>query len=213
MLRWTSDTIGCQTSDEKRLTTIMATKTLSINWTYAYVLVLLAGATWIWLSRAPASEVTQGRIPAPQAGFLAPDFSLATTTGETIKLSELRGTPVLVNVWASWCPPCRAEMPAMERVYRDFRSQGFQILAVNATNQDDPAQAEAFAQEQGLSFPILLDMDGDVSRLYRVSSLPTSFFVDARGMIREVVIGGPMAEALLRIRIQQLLGQTIQGGS
>jgi peroxiredoxin len=188
-------------------------KTFSIHWVYAYILVLLAGAAWIWLSRAPAGEVTQGRVPAPQAGFLAPDFSLVTTAGETITLSELRGRPVLVNVWASWCPPCRAEMPAMERAYRDFRSQGFQILAVNATNQDDPAKAEAFAQERGLSFPILLDQDGGVSRLYRVSSLPTSFFVDTQGVIHEVVIGGPMAEALLRIRIQQLLSQAGRGGS
>ena len=186
-------------------------KTFSIPW--IYILVLLVSGAWIWLSRAPASEVTQGRIPAPQAGFLAPDFSLVTTTGERITLSELRGKPVLVNVWASWCPPCRAEMPAMEQAYRDFRSQGFQILAVNATHQDDPAKAEAFAQERGLSFPILLDEDGEVSRLYRVSSLPTSFFVDAQGLIREVVIGGPMAEALLRIRIQQLLGQASRGGS
>jgi peroxiredoxin len=181
--------------------------------TYVYIVVLLVGATWIWLSRTTVEESTQGRIPAPQAGFLAPDFSGTTLTGERLTLSELRGKTVLVNVWASWCTPCRAEMPAMERVYRDFRSKGFEILAVNAASQDDPAEAKAFVQEQGLTFPVLIDMDGQVSSLYQISSLPTSFFIDAQGVIREVVIGGPMSEALLRIRIQQLLEQANRGES
>jgi peroxiredoxin len=178
---------------------------------YASILILLLGGAWIWFSRSQVEGATLGHIPAPGAGFLAPDFNGTTLTGERLALSELRGKPVLVNVWASWCVPCRAEMPAMERVYRDFHSKGFEILAVNATSQDNPAKATAFVQEQGLTFPILFDMDGEVSRRYRVSSLPTSFFVDAQGVIREVVIGGPMSEALLRIRIQQLLEQAYPG--
>ena len=101
----------------------------------------------------------------------------------------------------------------MERVYRDFRTMGFEILAVNATSQDDQAKAMAYAQEQDLTFPILLDTDGEISNRYRVNSLPTSFFIDAQGVIHEVVIGGPMSEALLRIRIQQLLEQAKQGES
>jgi len=182
-------------------------------WANASFLVLLLGAVWIWFSRTPVEESTQERIPAPQAGFLAPDFSGTTLTGEKLSLSQLRGKPELMNVWASWCTPCRAEMPAMERVYRDFRSMGFEILAVNATSQDDQAKAMAYAQEQDLTFPILLDTDGEISNRYRVNSLPTSFFINAQGVIHEVVIGGPMSEALLRIRIQQLLEQAKQGES
>jgi peroxiredoxin len=169
-----------------------------------YGFVLLTGLAWIWASAAPQGATTEG-IPAPQAGFLAPDFTLTTLDGETVTLSDLRGQVVLLNIWASWCPPCRAEMPAMERTWQDYRERGVVVLAVNSTIQDTPADAQAFVTENGLTFPIPLDTDGAVTRLYRVSSLPTSFFIGADGVIREVVIGGPMAEALLRSRVEQLL--------
>lgn len=169
------------------------------------ILVLFAGAAWIWASRADASDTTAGKIPLPRQGFQAPDFSLQTADGQTITLSDLRGRPVLVNLWTSWCPPCRQEMPAMQKAYTDFHDQGFEILAVNATDQDSLPDALQFAADLGLTFPILLDNQGEVSRLYLLRSLPTSFFIDRQGVIREVVIGGPMSEALLRIRIQELL--------
>lgn len=169
------------------------------------MLVLIAGAAWIWASRSDPSETTAGKIPLPRQGFLAPDFSLQAADGQNVKLSDLRGRPVLVNLWTSWCPPCRQEMPAMQKAYVDFRDQGFEILAVNATDQDNLPDALQFATDLGLTFPILLDQQGEVSRLYQLRSLPTSFFIDRQGVIREVVIGGPMSEALLRIRIQELL--------
>ena len=169
------------------------------------IFILLVGAGWVWLSAAPENSTTAGAIPAPQEGFLAPDFVLETLEGETIQLSDLRGQPVLINIWASWCPPCRTEMPAMQRVYRDFKEQGFVILAVNATNQDTVLNAAAFATEKNLTFPILLDVDGRVTQAYQVRSLPTSFFVGHDGIIQEVVIGGPMSETLLRTRVETLL--------
>ncbi len=165
--------------------------------------ILLIGAGWIWLSATPENSTTAGAIPAPQEGFLAPDFTLNTLAGETIQLSELRGQPVLINIWASWCPPCRTEMPAMQRVYRDFQEQGFVILAVNATQQDTLAKAADFVADKHLAFPILLDTDGIVSHSYQISSLPTSFFVGRDGIIREVVIGG-MSETLIRTRVENL---------
>ncbi|MCS6993629.1 MAG: TlpA family protein disulfide reductase [Anaerolineales bacterium] len=170
-----------------------------------YSLILLAGLLWIGFSAAPQGSTTSGKIPAPQAGFLSPDFTLTTLNGETIRLFDLRGRVILLNIWASWCPPCRAEMPAMQRVWEEYRAQGVVVLAVNATSQDTLADAQAFVAENGLTFPIPLDTEGEVTRLYRVSSLPTSFFIGADGVIREVVIGGPMAEALLRSRIEELL--------
>lgn len=170
-----------------------------------YGLILLAGLVWIALSATPQGSTTGGKIPAPQAGFLAPDFTLETLSRETVTLSSLRGKVVLLNLWASWCPPCRAEMPAMQRVWEEYRSQGVVVLAVNSTVQDTLADAQRFVSDYGLTFPIALDRSGEVTRLYRVSSLPTSFFIGADGVIREVVIGGPMAEALLRSRIEQLL--------
>jgi cytochrome c biogenesis protein CcmG, thiol:disulfide interchange protein DsbE len=171
----------------------------------ASVLILLIGAIWIWWSRAEAGSTTAGEIPLPRQGFSAPDFSLQTPDGETYSLADLRGKPVLINLWTSWCPPCRAEMPALERVYAEYHDQGFEILAVNSTTQDSQEAAVSFANELGLTFPILIDTSGDISRLYQLSSLPTSFFVSKDGVIREVVIGGPMSEALLRIRVQQLI--------
>jgi len=173
-------------------------------WTMFSLAVLLLGAAWIWLSAAPSGATTNGGIPAPRAGFLAPDFSLADAEGSSITLSDLRGQGVLVNVWASWCTPCQAEMPAMQRVYEEYKDQGFTILAVNATNQDSQSAAQQFAAEKGLTFPILYDVDDSVSRSYNVTALPTSFFIAPDGTIREVIIGGPMAEALLRVRVEQL---------
>lgn len=96
-------------------------------------------------------------------------------------------------------------MPDLEQVYQDYQSEGLIILGVNATNQDDPEKAVSFAKEYGLTFPILFDKDGKVSQLYQLQALPTSFFVDKNGVIQDVVIGGPMSSALLRIRVEQLL--------
>ena len=159
----------------------------------------------MWWSRAPVGASTEGAISAPQKGFLAPDFTLETGDGETIRLSDLRGSPVVVNVWTSWCPPCREEMPALQRVYRDYQDQGVVILGLNSTSQDTRDAALSFAAEQGLSFPILLDEGGEATRLYKVRALPTTFFIDAQGTIQEVIAGGPMSEALLRIRVEQLI--------
>lgn len=172
------------------------------------ILVLALGAVWIWLSAVPDGLPAASLAVSPQTGFAAPDFTLATLQGETVTLSELRGSPILLNVWASWCEPCKAEMPAIQRVSQEYQPAGLVVLALNSTIQDNPASVSAFLEEYGLTFPVPLDSDGSITRAYRVQALPTTFFVDARGIIREVVIGGPMSEASLRIRVEKLL----QGG-
>lgn len=170
-----------------------------------YLLILIAGALWLVLSAETDSGQTVEAGPAPQAGFRAPDFTLQTTTGEAYTLSDLQGYAVLINVWATWCPPCEAEMPAIQKVYDEYREQGFIVLAVNSTFQDDPLKIPQFAEKYNLTFPILLDETSQVSRTYQVRSLPSSFFINRQGIITEVVIGGPMSEALLRTRIEQAL--------
>ena len=170
-----------------------------------YGIILILGIGWIWLSAVPANAVQAKNILAPQTGFLAPDFTLKTLDGKAITLSDLRGKVILVNIWASWCPPCRAEMPAIERVYQAYKEKGFEVLAVDSTVQDTLDGAKSFVLENKLGFPILLDETGLVTRLYRIQSLPTSFFVGTDGVIREIVIGGPMAEAQLIIRVEKLL--------
>ncbi len=177
----------------------------STLWILGSICLLVLSAGWIWISRVPEADQLQTKEFVPQKGFQAPDFTLSDAQGEPVSLSDFLGKPVLVNYWASWCPPCKAEMPAMQRVYQDYTQRGFVILAVNATNQDDLTSAKNFAAEMGITFPILFDPDGKVGKRYQVSALPTSFFIDPRGVIQEVVIGGPMSEALLRSRVDELL--------
>lgn len=169
------------------------------------IFILILGAGWIWISRIPAAAEGTERVTAPTKGFPAPDFSLRDSDGSIYELSSLKGKAVLMNFWASWCPPCRSEMPAMEEVFEQYQNQGFVILAVNSTIQDDLDEAKAFFEDMGLTFPLLLDMDGSVTQTYQVRSLPTSFFIDREGIIQEVIIGGPMAEALMISRIEKLL--------
>ena len=170
-----------------------------------HILVLALGLAWIFVSADRSGASTSGRIPAPQQGFLAPDFELKTSTGQPVKLSQLRGQAVLVNLWATWCPPCRAEMQSIEKMYQEYREEGFTVLAVNMTYQDDPLAVMPFVNEQRLTFPILLDETSEMANAYQLRSLPSSFFIRRDGIINEVVIGGPMSEALLRTRIQDIL--------
>lgn len=183
-------------------------KFTSLRWNFFSILVLLLGGGWILISAASPGDTTSGQIPAPRQGFLAPNFSLQDLQGETITLSELRGRPVLINLWATWCPPCRAEMPDMQIVYEAYRERGLVILAINATYQDSASAAASFVDEYGLTFPILMDTSGETSRKYQMRALPTSFFVDGEGIIRDVVVGGPMSPALLRVRVEELLGES-----
>jgi peroxiredoxin len=169
-----------------------------------YILILIAGLAWISLS-AGRAENPAAAASAPQAGFLAPDFSLQTTDGETYALSDLRGQAVLINLWATWCPPCRAEMPAIQKMYEEYQDQGLIVLAINSTVQDEASAIAPFVSEYGLTFPVLLDETGAVATAYQLRSLPSSYFIGRDGVIREVVIGGPMSEALLRTRIEDIL--------
>lgn len=170
-----------------------------------YLMILGLGLVWIFVSADKSGTSTAGKIPAPQQGFLAPDFDLKTPAGESIRLSDLRGQAVLVNLWATWCPPCRAEMKSIEKVYQEYKAQGFTVLAVNMTYQDDPLAIMPFVNEQKLTFPILLDETGEMGEAYQLRSLPSSYFIRRDGFINEVVIGGPMSEALLRTRIEDIL--------
>ncbi len=177
----------------------------SRRWAALMAVTLLIGGGWIWASAVPAAATSGGLIPSPREGFAAPDFTLELLGGGTVTLSDLRGKVVVINLWASWCPPCRAEMPAIEAVYQANKDKGLEVLAVNTTYQDGEAQAAAFVREFGLSFPIPLDRSGDVSRLYLLRALPSTFFVDRQGVIRKVIIGGPMSEATLESTVQGLL--------
>ncbi|HNQ96323.1 MAG TPA: TlpA disulfide reductase family protein, partial [Anaerolineales bacterium] len=113
---------------------------LTIQRRLAYAFILLLGLAWIFLSADKNAASFAGTTAAPHQGFLAPDFSLPTTDGETIRLSDLRGQAVLINLWATWCPPCRAEMPAIEKIYNEYKDRGFIVLAIDMTYQDDASE-------------------------------------------------------------------------
>lgn len=177
----------------------------SRRWTAVLLATLIIGSGWIWASMALAASTTGGLVPSPREGFPAPDFTLDTLDGGQMTLSDLRGRVVMINLWTSWCPPCREEMPTIDNVYQAHKDEGLEVLAVNSTFQDSEADAAAFAQELGLSFPILLDRDGAVSRRYQLRALPTTYFIDRQGIIRAVVPGGPMSESLIQSKIEDLL--------
>lgn len=171
----------------------------------AYLLILGLGLLWIYLSADRSNVSLSETIAAPQKDFLAPDFELATASGEIVRLSDLRGQAVLVNLWTTWCPPCREEMQTIEKICNAYKDQGLVVLAVNITYQDTPEKIMPFVTERGLTFPILLDETGNMASDYQLRSLPSSYFIRRDGVINEVVIGGPMAEALLRTRVEEIL--------
>ena len=175
------------------------------RWTALFIGALLVGAGWIALSRVASPIAGSNAPPNPQVGFTAPGFTLDALTGDPITLSDLRGKVMVLNLWASWCPPCRAEMPALNAQYQKFRDRGLVVLGINTTFQDDEASARAAIRDWGLSFPIVFDRDGATSRQYRLQAMPTTFFIGRDGVIREIVFGGPMSEALVASKIEKLM--------
>jgi cytochrome c biogenesis protein CcmG, thiol:disulfide interchange protein DsbE len=174
-------------------------------WSAVMALTLLLGIGWMAWSAVPAAGTTGGMIPSPREGFAAPEFTLPDQDDEPVTLSDLRGSVVVLNLWASWCPPCRAEMPALEQVYRTMADEGVIVLAINTTYQDREVEARRFAAERALTFPILFDRTGEASRAYQLRAMPTTFFVDRQGVIRRVILGGPMSQATIQTALAALL--------
>jgi len=143
---------------------------------------------------------------APKVGQPVPDFTLGSLDGGAISVSQFRDRPVLINFWATWCAPCRAEMPALQAVYEKYQARGFVVLAVNATHIDaDPDIIRAFRDEFKLSFPVLLDSAGRVSdQFLRPAALPTSVFVDRHGTVTFIQLG-----AMTRDFIEQQLAKIL----
>lgn len=139
----------------------------------------------------------------------APDFALPSLDGnETISLGDHRGDVVYVSFWASWCEPCREEMPLLASLWRRHRDEGFQVIAINV--DEDPLAAREFAREHGLEFPLARDADRAVSQLYRVAGYPSHYLVDRRGKVRFSALGFTEADALAVTReVETLLAEAV----
>jgi len=134
----------------------------------------------------------------------APDFTIKSLTGKNIKLSELRGRVVLINFWATWCAPCKEELPFFNRLYTKYKGVGLEILGVNIDKVT--SQASQMSGALDLTFPILLDPAGRVSELYRIRSMPTTFVVAKDGTVRHIHWGfGPTEPTRYETEIRNLL--------
>ncbi len=134
-----------------------------------------------------SSLATSAPVRGIRAGQLAPDFSLTSVRGTQISLSQYRGQPVIVTFFATWCTPCRLDMPGIENVYKRYWDQGLAIIAVDLG--DDPRLVSRFGSDLDLTFPLMLDRDEGVGNMYQVSSIPRSFYIDPNGIIRRMIIG------------------------
>lgn len=117
-------------------------------------------------------------------GQSAPDFALKSSTGQNLRLSEYRGDVVMINFWATWCGPCRQEMPLLDDLYARYNRVGFNLLGVNI--DDDARRAMQMVEELGVNFPVLFDDSKEVSRLYQVEAMPVTVLVDRQGTVRHV---------------------------
>jgi peroxiredoxin len=130
----------------------------------------------------------QRSIPeGPRVGFRAPVFSIPTLTGSTLDLSKYRGKVIMINFWATWCGPCRVEMPSMEELYTKYGGKDFEILAVNGG--EDGNLVQPFIENLNLTFPVLLDQEFEVHNKYQVTAIPSTFLVDKSGVITHRFFG------------------------
>ncbi|MED4446896.1 redoxin domain-containing protein [Bacillus thuringiensis] len=140
-----------------------------------------------------------------EIGKSAPDFELTKLDGTNVKLSDLKGKKVILNFWATWCGPCQQEMPDMEAFYKEHK-ENVEILAINYTPSEKGGGEEKvsnFAKEKGITFPVLLDKNIDVTTAYKVITIPTSYFIDTKGVIQDKFIG-PMTQKEMEKRIAKL---------
>lgn len=176
------------------------------------VVLLFSGCRSLPISPGGANSTTPTTQPTPQTpatesspapvipeginiGNVAPDFQLQTLTGQTVSLSGLRGKPVLINFWATWCPPCRFEMPFLQQVHDGWSAKGLVLLTIDIG--ESSTTIEKFMTDLNLSLTVLLDTDRKVTEDYSIVAIPTTFLIDKDGIIRQKVLGAfPSKEAI-----------------
>jgi peroxiredoxin len=153
----------------------------------------------------PAAPVVDLNLPVgPKAGLRAPDFTLQALDGKTYQLSSLAGQPVLINYWATWCIPCKAELPILQKLHQEYQQKGVVFISVDAIEQDSVDKIQALVGQFGMTFPVLLDKGAQFANLYGAMFFPTTILVDANGVIRKINLGDS-SEADLRLNLDKLL--------
>jgi peroxiredoxin len=151
------------------------------------VLIVVGVGIFVWLQIKDSSFNPFGK-PLLGKGVPAPNFTFPGLDGKKISLADYKGKVVLLNIWATWCAPCVAEMPSMEKLYQELKNKDFELIAVSV----DESGAEAvkpFMEKHKLGFPVLLDTKGDIKNLYQTTGIPESFIIDKDGIIIEKIIG------------------------
>jgi cytochrome c biogenesis protein CcmG/thiol:disulfide interchange protein DsbE len=188
----------------------IAGKTQLVAWSLLLVLIspmLLTATGCLGGSRnfvSAGSELASSgtaRPAAPRVGSPAPDFELKDLDGKTVRLSDLKGKPVLINFWATWCPNCKEDMPGLEKAYQKYRDQGVVFLGVDQGESADTVRN--FVKKNGYSWTFLLDSDMKVSMSYRASAIPMTFFIDREGVLQDIHIG-PFIPSTLESKLAKI---------
>jgi peroxiredoxin len=172
------------------------------QWKLALLVGVGAFALFAWTGRT--------RFAPLDLGSRAPRYAAATMAGDSLHLDDLRGHVVLVNIWATWCPPCVREMPALQRLFEKYRERGLRVVAVNVDNAmfgaDPVALVRAFVSQNRLTFDVVLDPENRIEAVFQVPALPMTFVIDERGRIRQKVLGGRDWDAeAMQVEIRALL--------
>lgn len=179
------------------------------------IIVLLGAVAWVisdFITNSNSDNSTSEEADSESeievgldAGQLAPDFELQTVSGETVRLSDFRGEKVLLNFWATWCPPCKDEMPHFQKYYEKYaKEDNVEIVAVNLTYaRETNERVQQFIDSFGITFPVPLMEDEEIGKPYRIVTIPSTFFIDTEGRIQKN-IKGPLDADLLRHYVQEL---------
>lgn len=144
------------------------------------------------------SELTGAGVGMP-----APNFKLQNPNGQTVSLSDFQGKPILLNFWATRCPPCREEMPYIQEIYEEWSGKGLEVLAINIG--ESPSTVEEFIKSHNLSLPVLLDAKQAVAIKYNITGIPTTFFIDKDGIIQVKIIGAFQSKTQIENRLSKII--------
>jgi peroxiredoxin len=167
------------------------------------VVLVIAGCSSSSAPQASAPSSIPVLNEGIQVGNVAPDFQLPNLDYETISLNELRGKPVVLNFWATWCPACIDEMPYQQEIHEEYSDDGLMLLAIDVG--ESQSQVEKFLQSNNLSLPVLLDTSGVVAQKYSILNIPTTFFIDGDGVIQEKRIGAFINAAQIEEQLSKIM--------